>query len=331
LRRELWSFLFILKESFMRSLLALTFLLFAGSAGHTQSFSFNVGGQPIHIDVRGHCADCISVVVPGYVQYGRPRSIDNDVPYVGRSHRSPRNAQVQKRKPQVAMLRESLPPSASGNRNSVTPATQPPSAQLPANPVPAVAAVSPIDPPAAPAPAAPPPAASRSIAATPSASAVAAVAPEATVTPPAPATPAPAIPGESVAAPVAPPPASPPVAVKKPTVIAALPPAKEIEHPARPSAPAPVGVWSSSEGQMRVEQCGKNICSYAVGGPHAGKMILRNMRQTSDNRWAGQVTDVRSGQTYSAHMSMRGPNSLNIQGCALGGLVCGGRTMTRVH
>lgn len=114
-------------------------------------------------------------------------------------------------------------------------------------------------------------------------------------------------------------------------MIAALPPAKDIEQRAKPSANSPIGVWSSSEGQMRIEQCGKNICSYAVGGSHAGKMILRNMRQTSDNRWAGQVTDIRSGQTYSAHMSMRGPNSLNIQGCALGGLVCGGRTMTRAR
>ncbi len=126
-------------------------------------------------------------------------------------------------------------------------------------------------------------------------------------------------------------PAPKPAAEKKPAVIAALPPAKEVEPRAKPSATSPIGVWSSSEGQMRVEHCGKNICSYAVGGPHAGKMILKNMRQTSDNRWAGQVTDIRSGQTYSAHMSMRGPNALNIQGCALGGLVCGGRTLTRTH
>src|SRR6476646_1498862 len=99
----------MLKENFMRSLLAPVFLLIAGSTADAQSFSFNVGGQPIHVAVRGYCAECISVVVPGYVQYGRSHYSD-DVPYVGRSHRPPRNAQAQKRKPQVAMLRDSVPP-----------------------------------------------------------------------------------------------------------------------------------------------------------------------------------------------------------------------------
>src|SRR5262249_43594074 len=81
-------------------------------------------------------------------------------------------------------------------------------------------------------------------------------------------------------------------AEKKPAVIAALPPAREqLEQHAKPAANSPVGTWSSSEGQMRVEACGKNLCSYAVGGPHAGKMILKHMRQTRDNQWSGQVTD----------------------------------------
>jgi len=300
----------------MRGLLALVFLLIAGNTGHSQSFSFNVGGQPIHIAGRGYCAECVSVVVPGYVQYGRPRYSDNEVPYVGRSHRPPRTAQ--KRKPQVTMLRDSLPPSASAPS-----ATQPSSAQPPAVPVPAIAAAPPVASPEVPASVASPPVDSAAAtvapaAAPPSAPAVAPQPQEAA------AATAPPAPSRSMAA-------SPPVADKKPTVVAALPPAKEIEQLAKPSATSPIGVWSSSEGQMRVEQCGKNICSYAVGGAHAGKMVLRNMRQTNDNRWAGQVTDVRSGQTYSAHMSMRGPNSLNIQGCALGGLVCGGRTMSRVR
>jgi uncharacterized protein (DUF2147 family) len=285
---------FILKESFMRSLLALVFLLIAGSAGHTQSFSFNVGGQPIHVDVRGYCAECISVVVPGYVQYGRPRSYDYDVPYAERrSHRPPRAAQTQKRKPQVAMLRDPSPTPASESRNAAPVREAPAAAPAVATSAPEV--VAPLAPPSAAAPAAEP-------------------------SPPPP------------AAQAATPPAAEPVPDKKPTVIAALPPAKqEAEQRPKPALAMPLGVWSSAEGQMRVEQCGKNLCSYAVGGRHAGKMILRNMRQTSDNRWAGQVTDVRSGQTYSAHMSMRGPNALNIQGCALGGLVCGGRTMSRVH
>lgn len=93
----------------------------------------------------------------------------------------------------------------------------------------------------------------------------------------------------------------------------------------------PIGVWSSSDGQMRIAPCGRNLCGYAVGGRHAGRMVLIQMRQTHENSWSGQVNDVRSGQNYSATMSMRGPNALNIQGCAFGGLFCGGRVMTRVQ
>ena len=116
------------------------------------------------------------------------------------------------------------------------------------------------------------------------------------------------------------------------TTIAALPPAKkDLEERAKPTPAMPIGVWSSSDGQMRVERCGQNLCGYAVGGKHAGKMVLIHMRSSGNNHWSGQVNDVRSGQNYSATMSMRGPNALNIRGCALGGLFCGSRTMSRVQ
>src|SRR6476646_400978 len=126
----------MLKENFMRSLLAPVFLLIAGSTADAQSFSFNVGGQPIHVAVRGYCADCVSVVVPGYVQYGRPHYYAYEVPYVGRSQRPPRNAQVQKRKPQVAMLREPAP----AGRNAAPARQAPVAAPAIAVPAPAVAA-----------------------------------------------------------------------------------------------------------------------------------------------------------------------------------------------
>ncbi len=48
--------------------------------------------------------------------------------------------------------------------------------------------------------------------------------------------------------------------------------------------------------------------------------MIQNMRQTSDNRWSGQVTDIRSGQTYSAHMSMRAlPTPSTYRAARLGG------------
>jgi uncharacterized protein (DUF2147 family) len=124
----------------------------------------------------------------------------------------------------------------------------------------------------------------------------------------------------------------PAAAAKPKTQIAALPPPKlDNEERARAAPLLPIGTWSSSDGQMRIERCGDALCGYAVGGEHAGKMVLIHMRETRANRWAGRVNDVRSGQTYTANMSMSGPNALNLQGCALGGLFCGSRTLSRAR
>ncbi|MGZ5940311.1 MAG: DUF2147 domain-containing protein [Rhizomicrobium sp.] len=147
------------------------------------------------------------------------------------------------------------------------------------------------------------------------------------------AAPPPAAANDSPTAEAIPSPAPAPSAAKpSKTVVAALPPAKqETEERAKAVPALPIGVWSSGEGQVRIQPCGKNLCGYAVGGAHAGKMVLIQMRPTRDNSWSGQVNDVRSGQNYSATMSMRGSNALTVRGCALGGLFCGSRTMSRVQ
>ena len=86
-------------------------------------------------------------------------------------------------------------------------------------------------------------------------------------------------------------------AVKPRTQVAALPPVKpETEQRARATSLMPIGTWSSSDGAMRIASCGSDLCGYAVGGEHAGKMVLIHMRETSSNHRAGRVVDVRSGQ-----------------------------------
>jgi hypothetical protein len=37
-----------------------------------------------------------------------------------------------------------------------------------------------------------------------------------------------------------------------------------------------------------------------------------------------------SGGDYDATIAMRGPNALKVQGCAFGGMFCGGQTWKRV-
>jgi uncharacterized protein (DUF2147 family) len=120
----------------------------------------------------------------------------------------------------------------------------------------------------------------------------------------------------TAAAPVAP----PPVANAAPPVQQAAPPA------AAPTTP--VGLWQTADdkGNVRIEQCGANLCGYSE---HTNEKILINMKP-SDNKWTGRIHDPDSGSNYDSTIAMKGPNILKVQGCAFGGLFCGGQTWKRV-
>ena len=106
--------------------------------------------------------------------------------------------------------------------------------------------------------------------------------------------------------------------------------------PAKPAAAAatvqtaatPIGVWSTEDnkGQVRIENCGQNLCGYAV---KSGEKILINMRP-SDSKWVGQIHDPDSGRNYESMIAMKGANALRVQGCAFGGMFCGGQVWNRV-
>lgn len=153
-----------------------------------------------------------------------------------------------------------------------------------------------------------------------------------TITPPAPATAttAPAGTGGLAPAPISPAPAPAPVAAVTPATSTA------------PSTPAilpgelmPVGVWETekSEGKVRIVQCGQALCGYAVDERTNanGKQVLVDMKSTRENLWNGKINDVKNGGVYVSHMSLHGPNSLRVEGCAMGGMLCGGQTWARVQ
>jgi uncharacterized protein (DUF2147 family) len=145
----------------------------------------------------------------------------------------------------------------------------------------------------------------------------AAVAPAASV-PPAPTALASTAPTPSISddvAPAAPRAASPP---NQPAVAAA-----PVQAPT-----TPLGVWATEEnkGLVRVEQCGQNLCGYAV---KTGEKILIDMKP-SNAKWTGQIHDPDSGRNYDSNIAMKGPNALRVQGCAFGGMFCGGQTWSRV-
>jgi uncharacterized protein (DUF2147 family) len=185
------------------------------------------------------------------------------------------------------------------------PQTTPDTAAPAAAPAPSEQAAAPA---AAPVPAAPVPAAP---AAEPSTTTAAVTPADTAATTPPPAPPAPAV---AAAPPVAPAP------VPAPSAVAA--------------ANSPLGVWltEEKEGKVRIEQCGSNLCGYSVDkkSNQNGEQVLINMKPAKDAKWSGRILDPNTGSTYDSTIALKG-DSLRVQGCAFGGVFCGGQTWTRVN
>jgi uncharacterized protein (DUF2147 family) len=130
-------------------------------------------------------------------------------------------------------------------------------------------------------------------------------------------------------------PAAPaPVAVAAPAnpapaaVVAPQPQPPPVAKAPAPAPTTPLGLWATEEnkGNVRIEQCGANLCGYA---DKSGEKILINMKP-SDSKWTGRIHDPDSGGNYDSTIAMKGPNVLKVQGCAFGGMFCGGQTWKRV-
>ena len=151
------------------------------------------------------------------------------------------------------------------------------------------------------------------------------------------------------------PPAPAPAAVTPapapaPTAVATATPSRtEIAPPAPPASPAPVaaapapapapavaaasdpnspiGIWMTEDnkGNVRIEECGANLCGYAV---NTGARILINMKPQG-SKWAGRIHDPDSGRNYDSTIALKNTDTLKVQGCAFGGMFCGGQTWKR--
>jgi uncharacterized protein (DUF2147 family) len=163
-------------------------------------------------------------------------------------------------------------------------------------------------------------------------------------------TPAPASTTAAVApsdpAPAAPPRASEPVPSQQPPaaagpVVATAPVSAPVQNQQAPAAAAsrpassPLGIWQTEEkeGLVRIEACGNNLCGYSVDAKsnQNGEKILINMRPVNDSKWTGRIHDPNSGSNYDSTIALKGPDSLRVQGCAFGGMFCGGQTWSRVN
>jgi len=290
----------------MRVLMAVAVVLLATSAAEAQ-YSFEYDGRIIRID-----PDRGTVSIPGVfdntpkdntkkskrarTDQGRARQPTNTDPPA--PEQTEPAASQQAPAPAAATT---PPPAAAATTNPAAPASTPPSetAAIPPASTPAPDQPPPVQSP----PVQPPPAAAVT---TP------AIAPPATAAaPPAP--------------PVAPKPAE--------TVATASPPQQPAAAPRDPHSP--IGVWltEEKEGKVRIEPCGANLCGYSVDAKsnENTEQVLINMKPGKEQKWSGRILDPNTGSTYDSTLALIGANALRVQGCAFGGMFCGGQTWTRVN
>ena len=122
-------------------------------------------------------------------------------------------------------------------------------------------------------------------------------------------------------------------------VVAAAPAQPPVQPEVTAPAPqavanSPLGVWMTekNEGKVHIVNCGVNLCGYAVNAKTGadGEQVLINMKP-GDGGWHGRIHDTRGGGTYDSTIAMRGNDRLRVQGCAFGGMFCGGQTWSRLN
>jgi uncharacterized protein (DUF2147 family) len=144
------------------------------------------------------------------------------------------------------------------------------------------------------------------------------------------ATPAAPAPAPATVASTAPAPAqaAPPAPAPAPAAAAAPAPASQPAPATAAAATSPLGVWATEDnkGNVRIEECGTSLCGYAV---NSNEKILINMKPQGA-KWTGRIHDPDSNRNYDSTIALKGPNTLKVQGCAFGGMFCGGQTWKRV-
>ena len=106
------------------------------------------------------------------------------------------------------------------------------------------------------------------------------------------------------------------------------------------------GTWANPAGSVvvRTAPCGGAVCGRVVwASPKAqedaarkggvrqlvGLELLRDYRPAGPHHWEGRAFVPDMGGEFDSEMVQTGPNSLEIQGCRFGGLVCKSQTWHR--
>ena len=139
-------------------------------------------------------------------------------------------------------------------------------------------------------------------------------------------------------------------------IVSAIAVALVLAGPAR--AADPLGTWLTGDkkGKVRIVNCGGAICGTLVwlaepndpethkpktdvhnsnaslqSRPLLGIPIVLNMKPAGGDKWEGQVYNAEDGGTYTGSFTMSGPNTADLKGCVMGGLICKSQTWTRTN
>jgi uncharacterized protein (DUF2147 family) len=276
----------------MKKLYILAALLLATTSAHAGGFSFQIEGQRVTIDAPRGCASlsCVNITAPGFKGLKSNRDDDDNDDVAPAPARREYSDSRSKRYDDDDYAPAAGKPGFKGYKSKRY-NNDDNYAATPARPDRAPA----------------PPAPDQAVAPVPAPTTYAATPTQTDLAPP----------------PPAPEPAPAQVAVATP----APAPAPVVAAPAS-DPDSPIGVWATEEnkGNVRIEQCGDNLCGYAV---KSGEKVLINMRPQG-SKWAGRIQDPDSGKKYDATIALKNNGSLRVQGCAFGGMFCGGQTWKRV-
>jgi uncharacterized protein (DUF2147 family) len=118
----------------------------------------------------------------------------------------------------------------------------------------------------------------------------------------------------------------------------------------------PTGTWLTEEGKatIRVTDCGGALCGTIIalkepndpatgkpkvdknnidaskrGRPIIGVQLVTALKPAGANKWSGQIYNPEDGKTYNANVTLQNANTITVQGCILGGVICKTNTWTR--
>ena len=65
--------------------------------------------------------------------------------------------------------------------------------------------------------------------------------------------------------------------------------------------------------------------------PLIGVQVVFGMKPAGAAKWTGRLYNAEDGKTYDGNLELTGANSLKVEGCIMGGLLCQAQIWTRAN